>query len=94
MCVMENALGLTHLRAHDALRVAGSDGALNGPAEDSLVVQGLNPQEAQEAVQSCRLFCSTPVTHCQGPYLPSGRACSHTLFGPNSFTQKRVYSGI
>lgn len=40
-----------HLDAHDALRIASSDGALYGAAEDGLVVQGLHPQEAQDAVQ-------------------------------------------
>ena len=42
---------LLYLHSHDALRVPSSDGALDGPAEDGLVIQRLHSQEAQDAIQ-------------------------------------------
>lgn len=57
----------THLRAHDALGVAGSDGPLDGPAEDGLVVQWLHPQEAQEAVQILQAVLQQASYPCQSP---------------------------
>ena len=85
---------LLYLCAHDTLRVAGSDGALDGPAEDGLVIQRLHPQEAQETVEVLQAVLQGDTHSCQSKYPAARKAWLRTHANPTLSCRLYVFAAV